>query len=298
MSASVTSRRGDRAGSRRWGAGACLGAALSGLPALASPRLGPAECRAAPARRDALQAIGARGEITLASGTRAVLGSLRWPEEASVAAGAESWLAARLGRPLEVVVRGEADRWGRVRIDAALADEAADLAGGLVAEGLAHVDAGEGDVLCRPALLRLEEAARGRGLGVWRRPVREAKDGPGLRAEAGRFVVAQGRIRNVGERASRTYLDFVRRGEDGLTVTVSKRTWRRLQEHGFHASGLTGRLVRVRGIVEIWRGPVLDIASAEMIEVLEIGGLEIGGLKTDGAEPPGAGPERERALRR
>ncbi|AWN40809.1 DNA-binding protein [Methylobacterium durans] len=272
----------------RRAAGAWLGAVLAAAPAAAAPRLGPAECRAAPARRDALQGVAARGEIVLASGTRAVLGSLRWPDEAEAAAAAEAWLAGRRGRPLDVVVRGEPDRWGRVRIDAADAEEAVDLAGGLVAAGFAQVDAGEGDVLCRPALLRLEEAPRRAGSGVWRRPVREAKDGAALREEAGRFVVAQGRIRNVGERPSRTYLDFVRRGEDGLTVTVSKRTWRRLQEHGFHASGLTGRVVRVRGIVEIWRGPVLDIASAEMIEVLD----------SDGTEPRVAVPERERALRR
>ncbi|GEP04499.1 DNA-binding protein [Methylobacterium oxalidis] len=278
----------------RRAAGAALAALLAlllaGAPAQAAPRLGPAECRAAPARRDAVREVASRGEVVLASGTRAVLGSLRWPDEAEVAAAAESWLAARRGRPLDVVVRGEADRWGRVRIDAAAADgeETVDLAGGLVAEGLAHVDAGEGDALCRPALLRLEEAARRRGLGVWRRPVREAKDGAGLRAEAGRFVVAEGRIRSVGVRPSRTYLDFVRRGEDGLTVTVSKRTWRRLQEHGFDAAGLRGRAVRVRGVVEVWRGPVLDVASAEMIEVLD----------SEGAEPREAAAERERALRR
>ena len=73
----------------------------------------------------------------------------------------------------------------------------------------------------------------------------------------------------VGERARRTYLDFARRGEDGLTVTVSKRTWRLLQERGLSAANLRGRLVRVRGIVEVWRGPTLDMASADMIEILD-----------------------------
>ena len=95
------------------------------------------------------------------------------------------------------------------------------------------------------------------------------RDGAALRARMGRFVVTQGRVLWVGERARRTYLDFARKGEDGLTVTVSKRTWRHLQERGLSAASLRGREVRVRGRLEAWRGPTLDVASADMIEVLD-----------------------------
>ncbi|KAB1073406.1 hypothetical protein [Methylobacterium planeticum] len=288
----------------RWGmrSGAAVLGLISGGPALAAPRSGPAECRAAPARIDRIEGVGPRGEIALGSGGRALLGSLRWPEDPDAAGAAAAWLARHRGRALTVTVRGEPDRWGRSRIDAIAEGEAGageakgtevepvDLAGGLIRSGLAQVDAGEGDVLCRPGLLAAEAAARRAGLGLWRAPGPAAADGAALRAAAGRFVVAQGRIVGVGERAARTYLDFVRRGEDGLTVIVSKRTWRRLQDHGLSAAGLKGRIVRVRGIVEIGRGPVIDVASAEMIEVL--------GEDDGRGHDPGAGPERERALRR
>ncbi|KAB1078255.1 pentapeptide repeat-containing protein [Methylobacterium soli] len=264
-------------------------------PARAAPRAGPAECRAAASRTDSLDRLGPRGEIALASGARVLLGSLHWPEDPAAAASAAAWLDRHRGRSLTVTARGEPDRWGRSRIDAILDPEDAggeptDLAGGLIRAGLAQVDAGEGDVLCRPGLLALEEGARRAGLGLWGAPGPGAQDGAALRAAAGRFVVARGRIVGVGERSARTYLDFVRRGEDGLTVIVSKRTWRRLQEHGLSAAGLKGRVVRVRGIIEIGRGPVMDVASAEMIEVL--------GDDDERGEDPQAGPERERALRR
>ncbi len=134
-----------------------------------------------------------------------------------------------------------------------------------------------------PVALRVPEA-----------PLPEARDGPALRALDGRFVVVEGRIRHVGERASRTYLDFVRRGEDGLTVTVSKRTWRRVLEHGLTAAGLTGRRVRVRGIVEVRRGPVLDIALPELIEPIDEVGTEDGrhGAESGHAEGRGTGRDR------
>lgn len=229
----------------------------------------PPDCRAGPPRVDTLQGVGPRGELILESGDSAVLSGLRWPDAADVAVGAEASLMRHRGRRLTLVRRGEPDRWGRARVDAALEDDAIDLAGSLVEAGLAQVHPGEAEALCRPALLGIEAGARAAGRGIWRTPVRDARDGASLGTEIGRFVVAEGRIVNVGERPSRTYVDFVGRGASGLTVTVSKRTWRLLSERGLSAAVLRGRRVRVRGVVEMWRGPTLDIVSADMIEVLD-----------------------------
>lgn len=96
-----------------------------------------------------------------------------------------------------------------------------------------------------------------------------ATDVAAVSARAGRFAVIEGRILHVGERSARTYLDFARRGEQGLTVTVQKRTWRTLSEHGLSAATLKGRLVRIRGMIEIGRGPLIDLAGTESIEVVE-----------------------------
>lgn len=205
--------------------------------------------------------------MVLSSGERVVLDGIRWPVEDE--RGAREWVLRHRGRILTVLPRGEPDRWGRTHVDAAVEDEAVDLAGGLIAGGLVHVDAGERDVLCRPALLNLESGARSSGFGIWKTGVHDGRDGASLRPAIGRFVVAQGQVLSVGERPSRTYIDFAKRGEDGLTVTVSKRTWRRLRERGLSAAALKGRRVRVRGVLESWRGPTLDIASADMIELLD-----------------------------
>ncbi|MGV7031247.1 hypothetical protein [Methylobacterium symbioticum] len=267
----------------RFASAILIAAALPGLVRAASA----SECTPGPERTDAVAAVAERGEILLASGARALLGSIRWPEEAGAERAARAWLTAQVGRPLAVLQRGPADRWGRVRIDASAgdvgrADEALDLAGGLVAEGLVAVDAGELDTLCRPALLQVEAGARAAGRGLWAKGPLAASDGPALRAEAGRFVVAEGLLRHVGERSAWTYLDFVRRGEDGLTVTVSKRTWRRMREHGLSAAGLTGRLLRVRGVVEVRRGPTIEIAAPELIELVESGGAQATAGDSDG----------------
>ncbi|WP_375410085.1 DNA-binding protein [uncultured Methylobacterium sp.] len=258
---------GPRAGSA-FAVGASLLVLTGAGPVDAAPRQAP-ECRPAPTRTEEITTLGPRGELVLGSGARAVLSGVHWPEDAAASWAAADWLLMHRGRRLTVTGRGDPDRWGHIRIDAAPDDEATNLAGGLIAAGLAATDAGEGDTLCRPALLALERAARGVGRGIWRAGAPDVRDGAALREAAGRFIVAEGRLVGVGERPGRTYLDFVARGRDGLTVTVSKRTWRRLQERGLSAATLKGRLVRVRGVVEVGRGPILDIASADMIEVLD-----------------------------
>ena len=247
--------------------------AVPALAAQAAPRV-EESCRASALREDRLEAVGPRGEMVLASGARAILAGLHWPETDSEAAEASAWLMRHRGRPLTLSAFGAEDRWGRAPVEAfadpaSEEDEPVDLAAGLIAAGLAAVDAGESDVLCRPDLLALEAAPRAGGRGVWRVPVHDARDGPGLAALAGRFVVAEGRVVHVGERPARTYLDFARRGGAGLSVTVPKRTWRTMSERGLSASRLRGRLARVRGRVEIRRGPTIEIVGAGMIEIVE-----------------------------
>ncbi|WP_419539974.1 thermonuclease family protein [Methylobacterium oryzae] len=251
----------------------------------AAPRTGASDCAAGPARDEVVAGIGPRGEIRLVSGLRAVPDSLRWPDAPEAASAAQAWLEARRGARVTVVPRGLPDRWDRVRADLLSAEDGADLAGGLIGAGLAYADANEADSLCRPGLRLVEAAARARGLGLWGAAVPAAQDGPALRARAGHFVVVEGRIRHVGERGARTYLDFAARGTDGLTVTVSKRTWRMMRARGLSAASLEGRRVRVRGLLEVRRGPTVEVAL-DGLETLE---------ETD---RPEAGPDGERGLRR
>jgi hypothetical protein len=84
----------------------------------------------------------------------------------------------------------------------------------------------------------------------------------------GQFALVEGRVRGVGERRERTYLNFGADWTSDFTVTIPKRSWALMRERGVSATSLKGARVRVRGIVEEWQGVALEITAAGMLEVL------------------------------
>lgn len=246
--------------------------ALVAPPSVAQERSGSA-CAAIGRSEASIVSVGPRGDLLLDNGERARLDGLRWPDDPVVAGEATAWLEARRGGRLAVDWRGATDRWQRRAANALAGAESeapVDLAIGLLAAGLALVDVGESEALCRPALLIAEAEARAAGRGLWaREAVIGSHEAARLSAAAGRFVVAEGRIRSVGERRAWTYLNFAAPGVDSLTVTIARRTWRILADRGVSAAALRGRRVRARGIVEIRRGPTLELTAADMLEVLD-----------------------------
>jgi hypothetical protein len=133
------------------------------------------------------------------------------------------------------------------------------------------VDADEQDALCNPTLLAAERRAREARLGFWKadRLILPAEKTATLAEQVGRFALAEGRVVSIGERATRTYLNFGRAGTGAFTVTLPKRTWSILRGRGVSAEGLRGRRIRARGIVEMWRAPTMEIVAADMLEILD-----------------------------
>jgi hypothetical protein len=217
---------------------------------------------------DTLLSFTAHGTIRLAGQGEARLAGLRLPEEGRERAAA--LLRAR-GGTVRVRPLGEADRWGRRPVQIAFA-EGGDAGESLTEEGLAVVDPAPGEPFCQPELLALEATARERGLGVWAgdgsKPI-PAGDAERLAARIGRFAIVEGRVRSVGERRQRTYLNFGADWASDFTVVVTNPAFAVLAERGLTAAALRGRRVRVRGVLEDWRGTAITVTVAEIVEVLE-----------------------------
>lgn len=236
---------------------------------------------------DRLGEIRPGGELLLASGRTARLVDLRIDDREGERA--FRLLRSFAGEPVRVRAVAAPDRWGRVP---ALVETAGPAPVGfaelLVGEGFAVVDAGERDDLCRPDLLRVEEAARRGRAGLWKvgaGPIR-ADDRAALESAQGRFGIVEGRVISVGERRDRTYLNFGRDWSRDFAVTLRKRSWAAAKASGLSAAALTGARVRVRGLIEMRRAPGMEIDAHALVEVLEPG--RSGEAQTK--RPGGAGP--------
>lgn len=181
--------------------------------------------------------------------------------------GGEARLAAQGGKP---------DRWGRIagRLSAFSpeAGAATDAATFVVAAGAARRADPDEAGPCRAALRAAETQARAAGRGLWAEPSLAplaASDRALLASRAGRFVVVEGRIRRVGTGRKLVFLDFGPSRED-FTATLSERVRKALQAQGVEPTRLAGRLVRLRGIVDL-RGerPTIDIPSASALDVID-----------------------------
>jgi micrococcal nuclease len=202
---------------------------------------------------------------------------------------AEAWpfdLASRTAlqratadRVMELRLAGRSpDRYGRL-VGYLAEIEAADHAGvtsALLAAGLARVIADAGGRDCEATLRAAERQAADARLGLWSDPyyeIRNAADGAALAAEAGRFVVAEGRVASVRIASRRAYVNFGARWRGALSLTLSEAALRKLG--GFATLGaVAGARLRVRGVVEVGRGPTIFVSEAAQIEPIPDAGLK------------------------
>jgi endonuclease YncB( thermonuclease family) len=140
----------------------------------------------------------------------------------------------------------------------------------LLALGQARVAPNVRDNDCSLALLAQEQKAREGRIGLWGDPgyaLRAAGDGPAIKPLRGRFSVAEGRVVSVRESGGTIYVNFGRRWSEALTVTILKRHERSFAAAGIEPKSLEGRIVRVRGYVDVRTGPVIEASRPAQIEI-------------------------------
>jgi hypothetical protein len=230
------------------------------------------------AKPDRLQNLSPEGDLVLASRGLAKLAGIRLPDGPPYREQALAWLRSRVDKPGLVQVMGNPDRWNRspVRIRSPDTVPPLDWGHGLIEAGLAITDAGLDGAFCQPELLALEATARERRLGLWAddryKPI-DVNQPERLRDRIGNFVLVEGRVRSIGEREQRTYLNFGGHWAEDFTIIIPRKTWKQMSDRGMGAEALKGQQIRARGILQPWQGTAFSIVIPDMIERLEGGRL-------------------------
>jgi endonuclease YncB( thermonuclease family) len=221
-----------------------------------------------------VQAVGARDAVTilLSDGREVRLAGVAVPALVHEAAGpAKDALHALVaGRPVALHGAGNPDRYGRLTADVMVAaGDRAWVQDELVRLGMAY--AAPGSSACAPELIARERAARRQGAGLWGAgalSVMSAAASQPLPTNTGDFAVVEGRVVRVGEGNGRIFLDFGRRFDRDFSLVVPREAQASFAKAGLDLRALSGKRVRVRGVLFEQGGPAMELRSPAALEVI------------------------------
>jgi endonuclease YncB( thermonuclease family) len=176
-----------------------------------------------------------------------------------------------LGREVALGLGGRGrDRYGRVLAHLFRAQDGLWVQGEMLRRGLARVYTFEDNRALAEALLEREQEARAAGRGIW--SVDHYRILPGEAAERAldQYALIEGAVLDVGEARGSAYLNFGREWQSDFTAVIRPEALRVFAAEGIDIAAYEGRRIRVRGWVEFWNGPMIEVTHPEQIEeVLE-----------------------------
>ena len=142
----------------------------------------------------------------------------------------------------------------------------------LVTLGLARAASFSGQRACVRDLQRLEERARSKRIGLWRKgrfAVLPAAHVDALAKKRFSFQLVEGTVRSVATTSKWTFLNFDDDWRRDFTVAVAAKDRRRFRGSDIDLQALKGKTIRTRGWIESWNGPVIKVTHPEQIELLD-----------------------------
>ena len=122
---------------------------------------------------------------------------------------------------------------------------------------------------CAKALLAAETEGRTASAGHWRDGLFRLRKSDEVRGNAGTFEIVEGTVVTATVNRGRGYINFGPDYKTDFTVTVAPDGMKIFRAAKFDVKKLAGKHVRVRGWLEFYNGPEMDVSTPAAIEVLE-----------------------------
>jgi micrococcal nuclease len=211
--------------------------------------------------------------FTTTDGTQVRLAGVLAPPETrdaalpSIAEAARAALTASLrAGALTLASEADADRYGRV--SAQVFADGAWVQGALLKAGTLRVVPDRASEPCTRELIAAEGQARDARAGHWRDGVFSLRTPDQLRNRIGTFQTVEGTVTTATTYKGRAYINFGVDYRTDFTVTVAPSDMKAFRTARFDVKKLTGKRVRVRGWVELYNGPEMEIVTPAAIETL------------------------------
>jgi endonuclease YncB( thermonuclease family) len=160
------------------------------------------------------------------------------------------------------------DRYDRVRGQVINSDDQW-LQMNLLKSGLARVDIAPDRTECAAELYAAEGAARATNTGLWAVPAYRVRTPDTLGGDTGTFQIVQGKVLTADMKEGRVYLDFGADWKTDFTVTISPEDMANFRAMDVDPRDYAGKTIRVRGIIQQFNGPEIEIANPKQVEVLQ-----------------------------
>jgi micrococcal nuclease len=191
----------------------------------------------------------------------------KWPLADAGKAALERLVAGR------EVVLGYGDRRGdrHGRRLAHLGVDGVWVQGELLRQGLARVYTFADNRQLAAEMLALEREARGARRGIWAEPFYRVLAPAELDGDAAiaSFQLVEGRVVEAARVGRYVYLNFGADYRTDFTAVILPEARKLFGPDGPDPAAYEGRLVRVRGWVDSFNGPMIEVTHPEQIEVLE-----------------------------
>ena len=165
--------------------------------------------------------------------------------------------------------RGRTNRMGHHIAHLQRADDGAWVQGSLILLGLARTQTSTENSDMSAQMLALENEARTVKSGLWSDPAYKAFTPDELdKTTLNRFQIVEGRIRSVSQSKNRIYLNFGDNWRDDFTVTLQPANRKNFTKAGLDPLQWNNTNIRVRGWLEFYNGPNLELTHPAQIELL------------------------------
>ncbi len=160
------------------------------------------------------------------------------------------------------------DRYGRL-LAQVWRDDGLWIQGELLRRGLARVHVTADTRPLASEMLAIENQARLAEAGLWRDPRFRVRSAADARRALGGFQIVEGRVVEATRRADRWYLNFGKDWRSDFTVVIPAQALPDFAAAKLDPYALEGRLIRVRGWVESFNGPMIEAVIPEQIEIID-----------------------------
>ncbi|MTI16860.1 hypothetical protein E1162_06380 [Rhodobacteraceae bacterium RKSG542] len=122
---------------------------------------------------------------------------------------------------------------------------------------------------CQTALLEAERLARLEQRGLWQTYSPYDAEDATLLKRYGEYHLVEGTVLSVGHTRKVIYLNFSERWTQDFTGIIQRENVEAFARSGIDVDALEGQFVRLRGVVQLRRGPEILLEHAAQLEVLQ-----------------------------